>query len=210
MKAIIFDLDGVICHTDRFHFAAWKKMADDIGVYFDEKINERLRGVSRLESLNIILERADRAFSKDEKETLATEKNDVYVSLLDDMNESDLDSEVKDTLDMLRDRGYLLAIGSSSRNTKYILSKLGLSDYFDAVSDGTNITNSKPDPEVFLKAAEMLGVEPKDALVVEDAMSGIDAACAGGFTSAGIGDAAGYDKTTYPIKHFGELLQVVS
>ncbi len=210
MKAIIFDLDGVICHTDRFHFAAWKKMADDIGVYFDEKINERLRGVSRLESLNIILERADRAFSKDEKETLAAEKNDVYVSLLDDMNESDLDSEVKDTLDMLRDRGYLLAIGSSSRNTKYILSKLGLSDYFDAVSDGTNITNSKPDPEVFLKAAEMLGVKPKDALVVEDAMSGIDAACAGGFTSAGIGDAAGYDKTTYPIKHFGELLQVVS
>lgn len=210
MKAIIFDLDGVICHTDRFHFAAWKKMADDIGVYFDEKINERLRGVSRLESLNIILERADRAFSQDEKETLATEKNDIYVSLLDDMNESDLDVEVKDTLDMLRDRGYLLAIGSSSRNTKYILKKLGLSDYFDAVSDGTNITNSKPDPEVFLKAAEMLGVEPKDALVVEDAMSGIDAACAGGFTSAGIGDAAGYDKTTYPIKHFGELLQVVS
>lgn len=210
MKAIIFDLDGVICHTDRFHFSAWKKMADDIGVYFDEKINERLRGVSRLESLNIILERADRAFSQDEKETLATEKNDIYVSLLDGMNESDLDSEVKDTLDMLRDRGYLLAIGSSSRNTKYILKKLGLSDYFDAVSDGTNITNSKPDPEVFLKAAEMLGVEPKDALVVEDAMSGIDAACAGGFTSAGIGDAAGYDKTTYPIKHFGELLQVVS
>ncbi len=209
MKAVIFDLDGVICFTDKLHYKAWKTVADEQGIYFDEKINDRLRGVSRMASLDIILERADRAYSLDEKKEIAEKKNSIYVSLLDTMNENDLDYGVKEALDTLRERGTLLAIGSSSKNTKKILEKLGLKDYFDAVSDGTNITRSKPDPEVFLKAAQMLGVEPEDAIVVEDALSGIDAALAGGFKCVGIGEAATHPQVTYSIKDMTELPEVV-
>ena len=209
MKAVIFDLDGVICFTDKLHYKAWKTVADEQGIYFDEKINDRLRGVSRMASLDIILERAGRAYSLDEKKEIAEKKNSIYVSLLDTMNENDLDDGVKEVLDTLRERGTLLAIGSSSKNTKKILEKLGLKDYFDAVSDGTNITRSKPDPEVFLKAAQMLGVEPEDAIVVEDALSGIDAALAGGFKCVGIGEAATHPQVTYSIKDMTELPEVV-
>lgn len=208
MKAVIFDLDGVICFTDQYHYKAWKAMADEIGVYFDETINHRLRGVSRMESLNIILERADRAYSEEEKEALAAKKNSLYVELLSEMTPADLSDEVKETLDALRERGLLLAIGSSSKNTKTILGRIGLGDFFDAISDGTNITRSKPDPEVFLKAAEMLGVSPAEALVVEDAKAGIEAAVAGGFKSAGIGEAATHPKVTYPIQSFSDLLAI--
>ena len=209
MKAVIFDLDGVICFTDKLHYKAWKTVADEQGIYFDEKINDRLRGVSRMASLDIILERAGRAYSLDEKKEIAEKKNSIYVSLLDTMNENDLDDGVKEALDTLRERGTLLAIGSSSKNTKKILEKLGLKDYFDAVSDGTNITRSKPDPEVFLKAAQMLGVEPEDAIVVEDALSGIDAALAGGFKCVGIGEAATHPQVTYSIRDMTELPEVV-
>jgi len=209
MKAVIFDLDGVICFTDKLHYKAWKNIADEQGIYFDEKINDRLRGVSRMESLDIILEKADRTYSFDEKKEIAEKKNDIYVSLLDTMSEKDLDVNVKNVLDSLRSRGTLLAIGSSSKNTKKILEKLGLKDFFDAVSDGTNITKSKPDPEVFLKAAEMLGIKPIEAVVVEDALSGIDAALAGGFECVGIGEAAMHPKVTYPLKDFADLPEIV-
>ena len=209
MKAVIFDLDGVICFTDKLHYKAWKAVADEQGIYFDEKINDRLRGVSRMDSLDIILENADRTYSLDEKKEIAEKKNNIYVSLLDTMSEDDLDDVVKDALDTLRASGTLLAIGSSSKNTKKILEKLGLKDFFDAVSDGTNITKSKPDPEVFLKAAEMLGVEPSEAVVVEDALSGIDAAIAGGFKCVGIGEAATHPRVTYPLKNLAELPDVV-
>ena len=205
-KAIIFDLDGVICFTDRYHYQAWKQMADEIGVYFDEKINNRLRGVSRMDSLEIILEQSNRTFPDSEKQKLAAMKNDVYVKLLETMTPSDLSGEVKDTLDELRRRGLKLAIGSSSKNTKLILKQIGLGDYFDAVSDGNNIVNSKPDPEVFLKAAEYLSEEPQACLVVEDAKAGIEAACRGGFASAGLGEAASHPRVTYPIKKFSDLL----
>ena len=124
MKAVIFDLDGVICFTDKLHYKAWKTVADEQGIYFDEKINDRLRGVSRMASLDIILERAGRAYSLDEKKEIAEKKNSIYVSLLDTMNENDLDDGVKEVLDTLRERGTLLAIGSSSKNTKKILEKL--------------------------------------------------------------------------------------
>ena len=156
-KGIIFDLDGVICFTDKYHYQAWKAMADQIGVYFDEQINNRLRGVSRMESLDIILERCSRKYSMEEKEALAAEKNKRYRELLSGMTPDDLSDEVKETLDKLRANGAKLAIGSSSKNAKMILSRIGLEGYFDAVSDGTNISRSKPDPEVFLKAAEFLG-----------------------------------------------------
>ena len=207
-KAIIFDLDGVICFTDRYHYMAWKKMADEIGVYFDEKINNRLRGVSRMESLEIILEKSEKTYSEEEKQQLVTRKNETYVSLIQNMSEKDLSTEVRETLDALRSREYLLAIGSSSKNTKLILDRLGLNHYFDAISDGTNIQKSKPDPEVFLKAAEFLEVNPENCLVVEDARAGIDAAVAGGFDSAGLSEAAEYERTTYPLKHFSDLKDI--
>lgn len=207
-SGIIFDLDGVICFTDKYHYQAWKKMADEIGVYFDEVINNRLRGVSRMASLDIILERSEKEYSQEEKEKLAYEKNEIYKELLCKMSPADLSAEVKDTLDALRKKGCRLAIGSSSKNTKLILGRIGLDGYFDAVSDGTNITRSKPDPEVFLKAAEFLGLNPSECLVVEDALAGIDAAVAGGFDSAGIGEAATHGKVTYPLESFSGLLKI--
>lgn len=206
MEAFIFDLDGVICHTDQFHYRAWKQLSDELGIYFDQEINQRLRGVSRMESLEIILENSDRAFSGGEKRELAEKKNSIYVELLQNMSEKDLSEDVRKTLVELRQRGYLLAIGSSSKNTGLILSKLGLSDFFDAVSDGNNITKSKPDPEVFLKAAAMLEIEPSKAIVVEDARSGVEAAIAGGFTCAGIGDAAGDNRVTYKLERISDLI----
>jgi len=207
-KGIIFDLDGVICFTDKYHYQAWKEMADGIGVYFDETINNRLRGVSRMASLDIILERSDKVYSLEEKEALAAQKNETYKALLNRMTPDDLSEEVKSTMDELKKRGYRLAIGSSSKNAKLILDRLGLPTYFDAVSDGTNITHSKPHPEVFLKAAEFLGFAPADCLVVEDALAGIDAAIAGGFHGAGIGEAAKHEHVTYVLKTFADLLNV--
>ncbi len=204
-KAVIFDLDGVICFTDKYHYQAWKEMADGIGVYFDEVINNRLRGVSRMASLDIILERSEKSYKEKEKEKLAAQKNEIYKKLLEQMSPADLSDEVKNTLDELRKRGYKLAIGSSSKNTKMILKQLGLDGYFDAISDGTNITHSKPDPDVFLKAAQFLGMDPEACLVVEDALAGIDAAVAGGFDSAGVGEAATHEKVTYPMETFGDL-----
>ena len=177
MKAVIFDLDGVICSTDEYHYLAWKEMADGIGVYFDKVINNRLRGVSRMASLEIILERYEGApLSEEDKVDLAAKKNDIYRNLLANMSPADLSSVVKSTLDGLRERGLKLAIGSSSKNARFILDRLGLGDYFDEISDGNNITKSKPDPEVFLKASEYLGIAPSDCLVVEDAYAGVDAA----------------------------------
>lgn len=208
MKAVIFDLDGVICFTDKYHYIAWKKLADKKGIYFNETINNRLRGVSRMDSLEIILEGATKKYSDEEKEDMAAEKNATYVELLKEMSPADLSAEVNETLEELRKRGYKLAIGSSSKNTKMILGQLGLADFFDAVSDGTNIIKSKPDPEVFLKAAEYLNEQPEDCLVVEDAKAGIEAACAGGFKSAGLGEAFEHPNVTYKMESFKDLLKV--
>lgn len=204
-QGVIFDLDGVICFTDKYHYQAWKQVADDIGVYFDEQINNRLRGVSRMESLDIILEKSSRAYTAEEKEELARRKNDLYRSLLSNMSPADLTQEVRQTLEALRAAGLMLAIGSSSKNTRYILERLGLKDFFDAVSDGTNIQRSKPDPQVFTMAAEFLGLPASQCLVVEDAEAGIRAASAGGFDSAGLGEASAFALTTYPMKRFGDL-----
>lgn len=207
MQNWIFDLDGVLLSTDRYHYLAWKKMADSIGVYFDETINHRLRGVSRADSLEIILERYDGApLSQERKEELMEEKNSVYRGFLQEMTPDDVSMDVRDTLRILRERGDRLAVGSSSKNTKLILEKVHLLDAFDQISDGTNITKSKPDPEVFLKAAEYLGVKPEDCTVIEDAEAGIDAAKAGGMRAIGIGEAATYEKTDCAIKNLKELL----
>ena len=207
-KGIIFDLDGVICHTDKYHYQAWKKLADRLGIYFDETINNRLRGVSRMESLNIILERADKTYTEQEKEAFATEKNEVYKELLKQMTPEELSPEVKDTLEELRNRGILLSIGSSSKNAGFILNRLGLGDFFDAVSDGNNISHSKPDPEVFLKAAEFLKLPASECLVVEDAEAGLLAAINGGMDSAAIGDAVKSDLPQYKLETFSDLLNI--
>ena len=135
--AIIFDLDGVICSTDRYHYLAWKALADRLRIPFDEQVNSQLRGVSRMESLEIVLGEHSADYSEEQKEALATEKNEIYKSYLSSMTPRDLPKEVRMTLHMLRQRGYLLAIGSSSKNTQQILKQLGLGDFFDAVADGT-------------------------------------------------------------------------
>lgn len=208
-QAVIFDLDGVLCTTDRYHYQAWKKLADRMNIYFDEKINHRLRGVGRMESLDIILERYDKPLTGEEKDRLAEYKNREYVKLLSDMSERDLAPGAVKTLGELRNRGYLLAVGSSSRNAGFILGKLGLDGCFDAVSDGNNIVRPKPDPEVFYRAAEYLKLPAKDCLVVEDARAGIDAANKGGFDSAGLGEAAVYEKTTYPLAALADLCGIL-
>lgn len=209
LKAVIFDLDGVIVFTDKFHYQAWKKMADEIGVYFDEEINNRLRGVGRMESLDIILERYEgEPLSQEYKKILAAKKNDMYRELLYGMGPDDVTAEVRETLAELRNRGYKLSIGSSSKNAKLILRQVRLTDAFDAISDGTNISKSKPDPEVFIKAAEYLDVPCDNCLVVEDASAGIDAAKAGHMYTAGIGDAMNYSLTDYPLTSFKDLLDI--
>ena len=205
LKGLIFDLDGVIVFTDQYHYKAWKQMADEKGIYFDQEINNRLRGVSRMDSLEIILERYEgHPLSDEEKQKMAEEKNDIYKKLLEQMTPADVSDEVKETLDELHRRGYLLSIGSSSRNAKYILERTGIIDKFDA----TNIKKSKPDPEVFLKAAEFLGLKPEECGVVEDAYAGIDAAVSGHMTAIAIGDAAGYDKADYKLSTFKDLLDI--
>ena len=206
-KAIIFDLDGVICHTDRYHYLAWKEIADSINVYFDEEINERLRGVSRMESLEIILERYQGELTKEEKDHYAAAKNDIYRKLLNTMTPDDLSDEVKETLDQLRARGLKLAIGSSSKNARLILKQIGLENYFDAISDGNNITKSKPDKEVFVKASQYINIKPQECLVVEDAKAGIEAAIAGGMDCAVIGGAAKSGLATYPLETFSDILK---
>lgn len=209
-EGVIFDLDGVICFTDHYHYLAWKALADSLGIDFDETKNDRLRGVSRMESLEIVLEGYHGpALSQEEKAALADKKNGLYRQSLQTMTPKDLSDEVRETLNALRARGLKLAIGSSSKNTPLILERIGLDGFFDAVSDGNNIQRSKPDPQVFTMAAEMLGLEACKCLVVEDALAGLQAAAAGGFDSAGLGPAAESGKATYSLKSFAGLLEVV-
>lgn len=209
MKAFIFDLDGVIVFTDKFHYQAWKKISDEKGIYFDQEINNRLRGVSRMDSLEIILERYEgNPLSEGEKVLLAEKKNELYRELLKTMTPADVSEEVRNVLKVLREKGYKLAVGSSSKNAGFILEKTGLLEAFDAVSDGTNITKSKPDPEVFLKAAEFLGIAPAECVVVEDACAGIEAAKAAGMTATGIGEAGACEKTDFRLETFSDLLKL--
>lgn len=205
-RAIIFDLDGVICHTDQYHYQAWKRMAEPLGIPFDQRINQRLRGVSRMQSLEILLEAYPGALSDEKKQQLTEEKNQYYRELLGRMTPADLDPDVWETLEQLRSRGVTMAIGSSSRNAGFILQRLGLGDYFDAVVDGNAITHSKPHPEVFLLAAEALHQPARCCLVVEDAPAGVQAAHAAGMHCATIGDAASGANAEYHLQAFSDLL----
>lgn len=206
IKGIIFDLDGVLLKTDQFHYLAWGKIAEKFSIPFSYEINDRLRGVSRMDSLNIILSYSKESFSEIEKEEIADEKNEIYRSYLQKMTPKDVDDSIRETLKKLKDIGLKLAIGSSSKNTNLILEKTHLLEYFDAVSDGNNITKSKPNPEVFLKAAEYLNLEPSECFVVEDAVAGIDAGNNGGFITVGIGPASKYEKAKFSINKLSDLL----
>ena len=209
INAVIFDLDGVLVFTDKYHYLAWKKIADEENIYFDEVINNRLRGVSRMESLNIILSYSDKKYSEEEKIVLANRKNEIYKEYLKQLSKNDISDDIIFTLNALKEKGVLLAIGSSSKNTIFILKQTEIYDYFDVIVDGNNISNSKPHPEVFLKAKDLLRLNVDECIVIEDAKAGIDAAYAGGFKSVGINDAFGYKKATYSIRSVKEVLNYV-
>lgn len=210
LRGIIFDLDGVIVSTDEQHYLGWQALADRLGIPFSREVNSRFRGVSRMACMNILEELGGKHYTDSEKIAYADWKNEYYRELLAQMSPADLSQEVRSTLDALRARGLKLAVGSSSKNAKFILQRIGLSDYFDAVSDGTNISRSKPDPEVFLKAAEYLRLTPSDCLVVEDAVSGVEAAHAGGMKAATVGDAAGRGCGDFILSRFADLLAYIS
>lgn len=188
-RGILFDLDGVLCSTDRLHTAAWRQMCDAYSIPFPDSVAESLRGVSREESLGIILAAAGRHASPDERRAMADHKNRAYTEALAELTPADADPAVKATLDTLAGWGIRLAVASSSRNAPLILARLGLGDRMDVVIDGGMLTHAKPHPEVFLKAAGALGLSPTECLVVEDAVSGVAAAQAAGIDCACLGPA---------------------
>ncbi len=186
-KAVIFDLDGVLVDTAKYHFLAWKEIAKDLGFEFKKEDNERLKGVSRQRSLDILLEVGGVVLSEEEKAKVAERKNALYVDYISRLTEEDILPGVLDFVKDLREKGIKLAIGSASKNTPLIIQRLGIKDYFDAISDGNVVQLAKPNPEVFLKAAEMLKVEPEECIVFEDAKAGIEAAKAAGMYAIGVG-----------------------
>ncbi|HIR13832.1 MAG TPA: beta-phosphoglucomutase [Candidatus Choladousia intestinavium] len=209
IQGIIFDLDGVLVSTDKFHYQAWKRLADRLGIYFDEEINKKLRGVSRRESLEIILEgKKETVYTEKEKTEFTEEKNRFYQELLKQLTPSEVDVSVRKTLQELKKRGYKLAVGSSSKNAGTILNRTELIKEFDAVSDGNNIKRSKPDPEVFVKAAEMLNLSCEECAVVEDAEAGIEAAKRGGMMAVGIGPASESPKADKAVNKIEQLTEI--
>lgn len=191
-KCVIFDLDGVLVSTDELHYQAWKRLAGELGIKgFCREDNKRQRGVSRMASLEVVLERAERSYSQEEKEELAKRKNDYYLELLQDLDDSSRLPGAMETLQYLREQGVATAVGSASKNAIAILEKTGLLPWIDKISCGLDVTKSKPDPEVFLVAAEKVGLEPEKCLVVEDSAAGIKAAAAGGMKSLAVGPLCG-------------------
>jgi len=186
-KACIFDLDGVLVDTAKYHFLAWKRLADKLNIEFTEKDNERLKGVSRMRSLEIILELGNLRINDDLKNKYAAQKNEWYRDYISRMTPEEILPGSIEFLKEIRNAGLLTGIGSASRNTPMILEKTGLKVYFDAVADGNVITKAKPNPEVFVKVSDMLGIEPSKCVVFEDAIAGVEAALNAGMISIGIG-----------------------
>ena len=210
IEAVIFDLDGVLCFTDDYHFLAWKEVAESLSIKLDDSFKDRIRGISRMDSLEILLGSEAGRYTADEKVAIADRKNDLYRKMLEKMGPGDQAAGAQELLDKLRERGMKLAVGSSSRNTEMILSRIGLKDSFDAIADGTMISRSKPDPEVFLKASGMLDMSPSHSVVVEDAYMGIEAAVRGGFVPVAIGnDAAKHAGAAYRVSCLSELIPVL-
>ncbi len=205
IKGVIFDLDGVIVSTDECHYKGWKKLAEDKGICFTKEDNLRLRGVSRMESLDILLEKSETTYSSEEKEKLATIKNDYYREMLSDITPLDILPGVMPILEELKKQSIKIAIGSSSRNTPTILKRIGLDAYFDAIADGNDITKSKPDPEVFLLAAKRINLKPEECLVVEDAEAGVSAALSGGMPVLAVGAAHADERAQLRAKDMSEM-----
>ena len=200
IKACIFDLDGVIVDTAHYHFLAWKRLADELGIPFTEHDNERLKGVSRLRSMDILLELGGISLSPQEKERLANKKNSWFVDFIERMIPEEIFPGVKPLLVALRARGIKVALASASKNAQTVIQVLHIQHEFDAVVDGTMVTHSKPDPEIFLLAARRLGVTPADCLVFEDAEAGVEAAVAAGMKCIGIGSEAQLGKANRVLK----------
>jgi beta-phosphoglucomutase len=192
IQAVIFDLDGVIVSTDECHYLAWKRLADEQGIPFNRQINHRLRGVSRMQSLEIILERSRRQYAAQEKHDMAERKNQWYRQMLSSLTPRDILPGAMEVLRELKARGVKVAVGSSSRNSPLILQRIGLEGFFDATADGNDITHSKPHPEVFQKAAQRLNVRPEHCLVVEDAAAGVESAINAGMKCLALGAARGH------------------
>ena len=204
-KAFIFDLDGVIVDTAKYHYLAWQKIANELNIEFTLEHNELLKGVSRVRSLDIILELGKIEASQEDKNRWLIQKNEDYLSYLVDMNESEILPGVFTILKFLKENNQPIALGSASKNARPILEKTGLLSYFDAIVDGNDVTNAKPDPEVFLIAAKLLETKPEDAIVFEDSVAGIQAANIGNMTSIGIGEAAILHEAKYIFRDFTEI-----
>jgi beta-phosphoglucomutase len=204
-KACIFDLDGVIVDTAKYHFLAWKRLADELGINFTIKDNERLKGVSRMASLEIILELGNRPLPMIEKEELASLKNRWYVEFISTMTPDEILPGVLDFINELKSNNIKIALGSASRNTPMILERVGLRKIFEAVADGNVVKKAKPDPEVFLKASEMLGTDPSFCVVFEDAVAGVEAALRAGMTCVGIGRNEVLNRAHLVVNGLGEM-----
>ena len=187
IKGFIFDLDGVITDTAELHYDAWKKLADEMGWEFDRDVNEKLRGISRMDSIKVIMDHNGVSLDENTIVELATKKNDIYVNSLDGMTQEDYLPGARELLTHLRSEGFSVALGSASKNANKVLQQLKATHYFDVIGDGNSVSKSKPAPDIFLFASEKLGLRPENCIVFEDAEKGIDAAKAGNFHSVGIG-----------------------
>jgi beta-phosphoglucomutase len=204
-KSALFDLDGVIVDTAVYHFKAWRRLANELGFDFTEHQNEQLKGISRMESLDLILKWGDKILSQEDKNIWATRKNEWYLELITNMTPREILPGVKDFLNQLKDEKIAIALGSASKNSKMILNKIELFHYFDAIIDGNNITKGKPDPQVFLMGAVATNSLPGECIVFEDAQAGIEAAKAGGMFAVGIGEAKILSKADLVIKSFEDI-----
>jgi len=205
IKACLFDLDGVVVDTARYHYIAWNKIAEELGFHFSEQDNERLKGVSRMESLDILLDVGGINIDSAQKTELAEKKNNLYVSYIRQMTPDEILPGVIRFLDELHKNNLLIALGSASKNAMFILDKIGLAQKFDAVIDGNKVFRAKPDPEVYLKGASELGVSPENCLVFEDAQAGIDAARKGGMSVIGIGKVENLKNADFVIPGFANM-----
>jgi beta-phosphoglucomutase len=202
---VIFDLDGVIVDTAKHHFVAWQQLAQSQGWSFSLHDNEQLKGVSRVRSLELILQWNKAQITPELFEQLLTEKNERYLGLIRDMDPSERLPDVPRVLQAFKDQGCGIALGSASKNARPILDKIELTPYFDVIVDGTNVSKAKPDPEVFLQAANQLGIAPEDCVVFEDAVAGIQAAKAAGMRAFGIGDPEQLTQAERVFKDFTQL-----
>lgn len=205
IKALIFDLDGVIVDTAHYHFVAWQRLARELGIDFTEKDNERLKGVSRMRSLEIILEIGNRQMSESEKERLATRKNAWFVEYIQNVKPDEIFPGVKQMIQTCKAAGFRVALASSSKNARTVLRNLRVEDLFEGFVDGNMITHSKPNPEIFLKAAAQLGVEPQHCVVFEDAEAGVEAALAAGMKCVGVGSPENVGKANQIVKNTADF-----